>query len=73
MARAKRHFLPGHAWHSPVKQRKKRFNGVNNSPMPQERISFKACQRQAEMALLAASALFLNYQSFTIARPPLPN
>jgi hypothetical protein len=26
-----------------------------NSPMPQERVSFKACQRQAEMALLAVS------------------
>jgi hypothetical protein len=55
MARAKRHFLLGHAWHSPVKQRKKRFNGVNNSPMPQERVSFKTCQRLAEMALLAVS------------------
>ncbi len=30
MARAKRHFLPGHVWHTPVKQSKKRFNGVNN-------------------------------------------
>jgi hypothetical protein len=55
MARAKRHFLPGHAWHTPVKQSKKRFHGVNNPPMSQERVSFKACQRQAEMALLAVS------------------
>jgi len=29
MARAKRHYIPGHVWHTPVKQNKKRFNGVN--------------------------------------------
>ena len=55
MARAQGHYIPGHVWHTPVKQSKKRFNEVNNPPMPQERVSFKACQRQAEMALLAVS------------------
>ena len=29
MARAKRHYKPGYVWHTPVKQSKKRFNGVN--------------------------------------------
>jgi hypothetical protein len=33
MARAKRHYIPGYVWHTPVKQNKKRFNGVNNPPM----------------------------------------
>jgi hypothetical protein len=53
--------------------RKKAFSAraclAFNSPMPQKRVSFKACQRQAKMALLA---LFQNYQSFTVARPPWP-
>ena len=26
MARAKRHYIPGYIWHTPVKQRKRRFN-----------------------------------------------
>jgi len=30
MARAKRHYIPGYVWHTPVKQKKKRFNGVTN-------------------------------------------
>jgi hypothetical protein len=34
MARAKRHYIPGYVWHTPVKQSKKRFDGVNNAPMP---------------------------------------
>jgi len=29
MARAKRHYIPSQVWHTPVKQSKKRFNGVN--------------------------------------------
>jgi hypothetical protein len=33
MARAKRIFLTGHVWHSPVKRNQKWFNGVNSSPM----------------------------------------
>jgi hypothetical protein len=39
--------------------RKKAFSAWTclafNSPMPQERVSFKTCQRQAEMALLVVS------------------
>ena len=31
MARAKRHYIPGQIWHTPVKQGEKRFNGVNYS------------------------------------------
>ncbi len=34
MARAQRHYIPGHVRHTPDKQRRKRFNGVNNPPMP---------------------------------------
>ena len=30
MARANRHYIPGHVWHTPVEQRRKRFNWVNN-------------------------------------------
>ena len=40
MARAKRHYITGHVWHTPVKHSKKRFNGASNPPMPQERISY---------------------------------
>jgi len=39
MARANRHHLPGYVWHTPVKQSKKRFNGVNYPSMPQKRLS----------------------------------
>jgi len=31
MVRAKRHYIPGYVWHTPVKQGKKRFNGVNEN------------------------------------------
>jgi hypothetical protein len=37
MARAKRHYIPGQIWHTPVKQNKKRFNGVNYPSMPHKR------------------------------------
>jgi hypothetical protein len=50
LARAKRHYIPGHVWHTPVKQSKKRFNGINNPSMPQERFL-------VEIALLAAMAV----------------
>jgi hypothetical protein len=47
MARAKRPYIPGYVWHTPDKQRKKRFNGASNPPMPKERISFKIPARSA--------------------------
>jgi hypothetical protein len=53
MARAKRHYIPGYAWHTPVKQSKKRFNGVNNTPMPSARISFKIPKRPAPLDRVA--------------------
>jgi len=55
MARAKRHFIPGYFWHTPVKQRKKKFNGVNNPSMPQTRIPSQILKGSPSLYAVAVS------------------
>jgi hypothetical protein len=52
-ARAKRHYIPGYVWHTPVKQSMKRFNGVYNLSEPQERFFDEICQRLSSPAVMA--------------------
>ena len=57
MAPTTRHYIPGHIWHAPVKQNKKKFNEINNAPMPEGRISFKISERSAQMDWVATFEL----------------
>ncbi len=92
MARASRHYIPGHIRHTPVKyappqlnslqiQRGKHstgqaFNGVNNTPMSQERVLTQILKGSASVgsvALPSQEALWPNdFELYSHLQPHSP-
>jgi len=57
MVRAKRHYIPGQIWHTPVKQSKKRFNGVNYPSMPKREFLLIKCIVYIDLNMVRAGVV----------------